>query len=328
MRCGWLVLGAAALALRLAPVAQAQDSRHAGASVDDVASLRPGEYRWQPELSPSGPVAIVVSLPEQLCFVYRNGIRIGVSTISSGMPGHETPTGVFTILQRDVHHHSSKYDGAPMPYAERLTWSGVALHAGALPGYPSSHGCVHLPLAFSAALFSVAQLGTPVVIASAHEAGATVSPASMVLGQALEDEVAAAVAREPRKPIDFQGEHTSIVVSRADAKADVLVNGAVVASGAVTIDDPSAPLGEHVFILSSQGSRLAWHVVSFRRDAAKGARAGGDPEVVLKRIHGATELLESIEPRLAAGTVLVTTDLPISPDSRGTDRLIMDASTS
>ena len=90
--------------------------------------------------------------------------------MSSGRAGHATPTGVFTILQKARVHHSSTYDEASMPYTERLTWDGVALHAGGVPGYPSSHGCVHLPLAFAELLFGVTQVGTTVVIAEAHEA--------------------------------------------------------------------------------------------------------------------------------------------------------------
>ena len=104
--------------------------------VEDVRQLKPGQYVWYPERAPAGPMAIVVSLPDQLVYVYRDGIRIGVSTCATGRPGHETPTGVFTILQKDADHHSSLYNDAPMPFTERLTWSGVALHAGNLPGYP------------------------------------------------------------------------------------------------------------------------------------------------------------------------------------------------
>lgn len=78
----------------------------------------------------------------QKAYVYRNGVLIGVATVSAGRPGHLTPTGVFTILQKQKEHRSTIYDGAPMPYMERLTWGGIALHAGGLPGYPESHGCV------------------------------------------------------------------------------------------------------------------------------------------------------------------------------------------
>ncbi len=104
------------------------------------AKLKPGEYAWHPEFSPKGPVVLIVSLPEQLAYVYRNGVIIGASTVSTGKKGHETPTGVFTILQKHEDHYSSLYNDAPMPYMQRLTWSGVALHAGRLPGYPASHG--------------------------------------------------------------------------------------------------------------------------------------------------------------------------------------------
>ena len=130
----------------------------------EIADLKPGEFTWHPDRQPSGPVAVVVSLPEQLVHVYRNGIRIAVSTCSTGKPGHSTPTGVFVVLQKDKNHHSSTYNNAPMPNMNRLTWSGIALHAGNLPGYPASHGCVRLPLGFSAKLFEVTHLGTPVII--------------------------------------------------------------------------------------------------------------------------------------------------------------------
>ena len=108
---------------------------------------------------------VYVDLSRQLATVYRNGVRMAVTTVSSGKPGHDTPIGVFTILQKDANHHSSKYNDAPMPYQERLTWDGVALHAGGLPGYPSSHGCVHLPLEFSKLLFGITHLGGTVIIA-------------------------------------------------------------------------------------------------------------------------------------------------------------------
>jgi len=130
----------------------------------DPASLARGEFVWHPEVSPAGPVVLVVSLDEQRAYVYRNGIAIGASTISSGRKGHETPTGVFTILQKDADHKSNKYNSAPMPYQQRLTWDGVALHAGAIPGHPASHGCVRLPKAFAKLLYGATRVGTTVTI--------------------------------------------------------------------------------------------------------------------------------------------------------------------
>ena len=135
-------------------------------SPDGTASdtLRPGQYRWHPEAAPDGPISIVVSLPLQRAYVYRAGILIGVSTVSSGQPGHDTPTGSFHILQKEVDHHSSLYNDAPMPFMQRLTWDGVALHAGAIPERPASHGCVRLPRAFARLLYGVTEVGASVTI--------------------------------------------------------------------------------------------------------------------------------------------------------------------
>jgi hypothetical protein len=129
-------------------------------------NMRPGEFIWHPEAAPSGPLVVLVSLDEQRVYVYRNGVAIGVSTISSGKPGHETPTGVFTILQKNRDHRSNLYNNAPMPYMQRLTWTGIALHGGALPGHPASHGCVRLPQSFAQKLFAETKNGDTVVVIS------------------------------------------------------------------------------------------------------------------------------------------------------------------
>jgi len=155
------------------------------------AQLQPGEFDWRPELSPQGAMVLVVSLPEQRAHVYRNGLRIGVSTISSGKPGNETPTGVYPILQKKRMHHSNLYNNAPMPFMQRLTWDGIALHAGRIPGEPASHGCVRLPLEFSKLLFNETAHGMIVVIADELSHGAEVvspgehAPVDYLTGLAL-----------------------------------------------------------------------------------------------------------------------------------------------
>jgi lipoprotein-anchoring transpeptidase ErfK/SrfK len=128
-------------------------------------ALAPNTYEWMPDASTSGPVTVVVSLPEQMAYVYRGETLIGRSTVSSGKPGHDTPVGAFEILEKDRDHRSNKYNDAPMPFMQRLTWDGVALHAGHNPGYPASHGCVRLPKGFAEALYSVTEKGGRVVIA-------------------------------------------------------------------------------------------------------------------------------------------------------------------
>ncbi len=131
-----------------------------------ISQLKKGEFLWMGEAVTTGPVVMVVNLTEQRAYVYRNGILIGATTVSTGRPGHATPTGVFTVLQKQKEHRSTIYDGAPMPYMQRLTWGGIALHAGGLPGYPESHGCVHLPSEFAQLLFNSSPAGMTVVISS------------------------------------------------------------------------------------------------------------------------------------------------------------------
>jgi hypothetical protein len=140
---------------------------HAGRSAGAETTgdhFRPGQFLWEPELAPSGTMKMLIDLARQRAYVYRDSVRIGVTTISSGKPGYETPAGVFTVLQKDRDHYSKKYHHAPMPYDLRLTWDGISVHGGHLPGYPASHGCVRLPIAFSRALFNEAGIGMTVTI--------------------------------------------------------------------------------------------------------------------------------------------------------------------
>jgi hypothetical protein len=136
----------------------------ASAMEREADALRPGAFLWEPELSPTGAVEIVVSIPQQRAYVYRGGTLIGVSTVSTGRRGHETPTGSFSILQKRPRHFSNLYNNAPMPFMQRLTWDGIALHAGQIPGHPASHGCVRLPLAFAQHLFGATRIGAQVHI--------------------------------------------------------------------------------------------------------------------------------------------------------------------
>ena len=126
--------------------------------------LKPGQYVWR-DLDPTGgPVAVVVSVPMQTAFAYRDARLIGVASVSTGKRGKSTPTGAYTILQKRVFHRSNLYSNAPMPHMQRLTWDGIALHGGFNPGYPASHGCVRLPPAFAALLYNATQLGGAVAV--------------------------------------------------------------------------------------------------------------------------------------------------------------------
>lgn len=113
---------------------------------------------------PNGPLIIAVSLQHQSLKVFDAGGLYAEAPVSTGMRGHTTPTGVFSVIQKNKWHRSNIYSGAPMPYMQRITWSGIALHAGALPGYPASHGCIRLPNAFAARLWDWTRRGARVVV--------------------------------------------------------------------------------------------------------------------------------------------------------------------
>jgi hypothetical protein len=114
---------------------------------------------------PPGPLQLVVSIRKQQVVLYSNGHRVAQAPVSTGTPTHPTPTGLFSIIEKDRWHHSNLYDNAPMYFMHRLTWSGVAMHEGYLPGVPASHGCIRLPREFVARLWAVSKLGARVVVA-------------------------------------------------------------------------------------------------------------------------------------------------------------------
>jgi hypothetical protein len=141
------------------------------ASPDSDSKPSPSSLKAEPAKDfgamPKGPLQIVVSIANQHVTLYSNGTQVTQGPVSTGVPGRPTPTGVFSIIQKDRFHHSNLYSNAPMPYMERITWSGVALHEGPLPGYPASHGCIRLTHDFAARLWQVARLGVRVIVARA-----------------------------------------------------------------------------------------------------------------------------------------------------------------
>jgi hypothetical protein len=154
---GFLVFAAASAA------AQPADNRDRTIA-ERAAALGPGQYVWDAKSASIGPLLLTIDLTAQRVMVYRDGALIAASRISTGTMGRETPTGVFTILEKKVMHRSSTYDNAPMPYMQRLTSKGIAIHAGDLPGYPASHGCIRLPNEFAKQLYGATEIGTPVMI--------------------------------------------------------------------------------------------------------------------------------------------------------------------
>jgi hypothetical protein len=166
-------------ALSLSPIpASALETFEARAAATDAASqarwdmadafgaepLMPGKYLWRDVPQSAGAERVVISLGDQLAYLYRGNTLMAVSSISSGKPGNDTPLGIFSVLDKKVMHRSKKYDNAPMPHMQRIDQYGIALHAGFNPGRPASHGCVRLPSAFARKLFGTTEVGTPVYI--------------------------------------------------------------------------------------------------------------------------------------------------------------------
>jgi hypothetical protein len=294
--------------------------------VRDAATLKPGEFTWHPERAPSGPVVIIVSIPEQRAYVYRNGVRIGASTVSTGKSGHETPTGVFSILEKDQQHVSTTYKGAAMPYMERLTWDGIALHAGKLPGYPASHGCVRLPLEFSRKLYSVTHSGTHVVIADAHSAPTEIVHPGIA---APVDPTASGKVPPPRgerfvwEPHKAPQGPVSILVSGPDRRMYVYRNGILIGEAAVQIRDPHQPLGAGVFVALEGFTREPSPFAPDRpkrRWMAVGlpSQRGQLPvqHTLAERVHPPAQFSRLVYELLQPGATLMVTDQAAMPETR------------
>ena len=122
------------------------------------------------------PLRVVVSIPQQRAYVYEGSRLLESSRVSTGRRGHETPLGTFRIMEKKVKHRSNRYANAPMPYMQRLTSYGIALHAGHLPGYPASHGCIRLPWGFARRLFDLTDSSTIVTVTNRRQKPSSVRP--------------------------------------------------------------------------------------------------------------------------------------------------------
>ena len=121
----------------------------------------------RPEPLPKGPLQIIISIVDQRVSLFDNGALIARSSVSTGTQGHPTPLGVFSVISKQRWHRSNIYSAAPMPYMQRITWSGIALHAGVVPGHPASHGCIRMRIPEAEWLFRQVRIGTTVFIVSA-----------------------------------------------------------------------------------------------------------------------------------------------------------------
>jgi hypothetical protein len=294
-------------------------------------ALKPGEWIWGGDSKAMGPMAVLVSLTEQRAYVYRNGVLVAVSTVSTGKPGHETPTGVFTILQKDKDHHSSKYNNAAMPYQERLTWDGVALHAGGLPGYPESHGCVHLPSQFAQTLFDSTNMGMVVVITKSGEAPerlvhpTAISPISATTGAS--EEVAPLHAGEAFR---WQPERApegvvSLVMSTADRRVFVYRNGVEVGRARIEFGAGGTPQGTHAYLVAAggqPGKMPPWVRIGIPGHEDEAHQPVNSVE--LARIILPHAFVAEVLPLLSPGVVLLQTDAHVLPGTSGVKTQVLN----
>lgn len=314
MRGIFLLSAFAALSLPGAALAQGAKASSAPELARAIDTLRPGQWVWAPLVAPAGPVIVYVDLSKQIAIVYRNGIRIGATTISSGKDGYDTPTGVFTILQKDADHRSSKYNNAPMPFQQRLTWDGVALHAGGLPGYPESHGCVHLPYEFAKQLFAVTKLGITVVVQGHAANHVRTTPNSLL---ASFDAKGQPVETRPLEGAEYRWQPElapagplSIIVSKTDQRVVVLRNGVEIGRSVARVDDPDP--GSHVINLVMRGGRPAWVYVGLPGHAEDEGKALD--EATINRVRMPRAFYQLVKAQLTPGATILVTNSPVGAE--------------
>lgn len=307
-------------------------------AVAQVNAVQPDPAVWMPELAPRGPLVIVVSLPAQRAYVYRNGVRIGTSPVSTGKPGHDTPSGIYTILQKHREHYSNLYDNAPMPFMQRLTWGGVALHAGRLPGYPASHGCVRLPRAFAEQLYAVTTPGTVVVIAAEATFPPTVTSPGLF---APVDAMTGSPIRVPASedaPFEWYPERSSdgpqtILISTRDRSLVVLRNAVEIGRANIEVHDESIH-GTRAYVLL-EGSlpepslavpdRPALRWMALPLPGPEAATADLRDAMVSGRVSLPADFARAVYDTLKPGDTVIVTDEPLQPAGADVTVLSTDA---
>jgi L,D-transpeptidase catalytic domain len=254
----------------------------------------------EPQENPKGPLQVVISIADQRVSVYDNGSLIARSSVSTGVRRHPTPLGVFSVIGKERYHRSNLYSGAPMPYMQRITQSGIALHAGVLPGYPASHGCIRLTNDFAIRLWHLTKRGARVIIArqdvvpvelanphlfvskantaldssetlpiavasnSSKTAATTQVPLISNIGvqETAESQAtgSAPSGTTPQKVVPI-----TVFVSRKLSRLFVRQGFTPLFDVPVKIQNPGEPLGTHVFTVmepQDEGSAIRWNLVT------------------------------------------------------------------
>jgi hypothetical protein len=303
-----------------APVRHEQHHRHTKPRLTEKAPTQD---------TAKGPLQIIISIADQRISVYDDGAPIARSSVSTGVSNHPTPSGVFSVISKQRWHRSNLYSAAPMPYMQRITWSGIALHAGILPGYPASHGCIRLKKDFAIRLWHLTKRGTRVIIApedvppieianprllpskptaasAPPEAAAVIADDAMIDAAAMhpqptsgDDAQQVANAQVPgsasatiavRKVIPI-----SIFVSRKSNKLFVRQGFKRLFEAPVMIRDPEEPLGTHVFTVMdsrNESAALRWTVVSIPEGSPRASQSSNRRH----KIAGPKQMMETAPP--------------------------------
>lgn len=277
-----------------------------------VVGFAAGKPFWRPELAPAGPMVMLVSLDEQRIYVYRNGVAIGESRISSGRRGHETPTGVYTILQKERQHRSNLYENAPMPFMQRLSWDGLALHAGVLPGHPASHGCIRLPEVFAEHLFEVSPRGTIVVVSDKRVAAPEINHPATIAPLGLGGMHPGATGGVDAPWPGNDGGPVSIVASTHDHALFVLQSGRLIARTTLGVPDGYTVGGMLLYV-----RRVDTRAHNAERDGGSwsayrilGKGVAPAPRNLAAKLKMPDAFGAELRERITMGTTVLVTDLP------------------
>jgi lipoprotein-anchoring transpeptidase ErfK/SrfK len=240
---------------------------------------------------PQGPVIIAISINQQKLRIYDANGFFAETPISTGMKGHATPMGVFSVIQKQKLHHSNIYSGAPMPYMQRITWSGIAIHAGVLPGYPASHGCIRMPMPFAMKMWNWTKMGARVVVIPGELTPSNFSHPLLATRKVVPQPAAASESQRDT-PAAAKGDKAVDAAIKPDiSEASLELRSTVGHVAKSAIEEPSTPtqLRDQTHTADASGEMLARNSVTMsdasggnapshdEATAADGSAKAGDP---------------------------------------------------
>jgi hypothetical protein len=259
---------------------------------------------------PKGPLQIIISIDQQKLHLYSDGAEVADTLIATGVPGHPTPIGVFSVIQKERLHHSNIYSGAPMPFMQRITWSGVALHEGGNLGHPASHGCVRLPHDFATRLWVLTRLGARVIIARPELRPTEFADPHLFVHREISPSVPTAVlqppAEKPIKTAQSLGEDKTSDAAPASAEEPKEPARPASDTSATADKAESVPSAEPPVVLTAEATL---------RPSLSESPSAEDDESMPVVAPGAADALQPTPVAPPSGTVAAPTPAPAAPPS-------------